>query len=93
MDTRFEWDEDKAAENVRKHGVTFEEAIAVFEDFRSITIYDRQHSDDEDRFIDIGASTQGQVLVVVYTEREIPIRIISARIATPRERKQYEEQE
>ena len=93
MDTRLEWDEDKAAENVRKHGITIEDAIAVFEDFRSMTIYDRQHSDNEERFIDIGASTQGHIFVVVYTERGAHIRIISARIATSRERKYYEEQE
>ena len=93
MDTRFEWDEDKAAGNLDKHGVSFEDAIAVFEDFRSITIFDQSHSDDEDRYIDIGMSNQGQILTVVYTERGTRIRIISARNATPREQKYYEDQE
>jgi uncharacterized DUF497 family protein len=93
MDTRFEWDEVKADRNMRKHGVRFEDAVTVLEDPRSITIYDRDHSDDEDRLIDIGLASNGQVLVVVYTEREKCIRIISARSATAKERNRYDAQE
>lgn len=91
MDLIFEWDEAKADSNMRKHGVSFEEAQTVFGDPDSITIYDSEHSVDEDRFIAIGSSTYGGVLVVVYTERDERIRIISCRQATPNERRQYEQ--
>jgi uncharacterized DUF497 family protein len=91
MDLRFEWDEAKATTNVRKHGVSFEEAITIFGDPNTITIFDAEHSNAEDRFIDIGLSTSGRVLVVVYTERGLHIRIISCRKATPAERRQYEQ--
>jgi uncharacterized DUF497 family protein len=90
MDLQFEWDEAKAAANVRKHGVSFEEAITVFSDPNTITILDVAHSETEDRFVDIGLSVSGRVLVVVYTERGARIRIISCRKATPAERRQYE---
>jgi uncharacterized DUF497 family protein len=90
MDPQFEWDEAKAAANVRKHGVSFEEAITVFSDLNTITILDVAHSETEDRFVDIGLSVSGRVLVVVYTERGARIRIISCRKATPAERRQYE---
>lgn len=89
----FEWDERKAASNSRKHRVTFEEAQTVFYDSRSLTIDHPDYSKTELRFIDIGTSNQNQVLVVVYTERENRIRIISARTATKNERKQYEKKE
>lgn len=72
-------------------GVSFEEAQTVFGDPDSITIYDSEHSGDEDRFIDIGSSTFGNILVVVYTERNERIRIISCRQATSNERRQYEQ--
>jgi len=91
MDMRFEWDEAKAAVNLTKHGIRFEEAQTVFGDETSITIYDEQHSDDEDRYIDIGRSVNGRILVVVYTESETSIRIISCRQATAKERRQYEQ--
>ena len=91
MDLQFEWDEAKAAANVHKHGVSFEEAITIFSDPNSITIFDVEHSDAEGRFIDIGLSANGRVLVVVYTERGPRIRIISCRKATPAERRQYEQ--
>lgn len=87
----FEWDEAKALANTQKHGVSFEEAATVFFDPLSLTIYDDRHSDQEDRFIDIGCSNQGRILVVMYTERESCIRIISSRQATAAERKQYEQ--
>jgi uncharacterized DUF497 family protein len=91
MDLRFEWDEAKAAANLNKHGVSFDEAQTVFGDPDTITRLDDQHSDVEDRFIDIGMSANGRILVVVYTESEVRIRIISCRRATPKERRQYEQ--
>jgi uncharacterized protein len=85
----FEWDERKAASNLRKHGVTFEEAQSVFYDPRSLTIDHPDYAKTELRFIDIGTSNQNRVLVVVYTERENRIRIISVRRATKNERMEY----
>ena len=93
MQTLFEWDSHKAEANLRKHGVSFEEAQTVFTDPLSITLPDPDHSEDEERFIDIGMSDNRRVLVVVYTERGQRIRLISARQATAAERKQYEEEE
>jgi uncharacterized protein len=91
MPLTFEWDEDKAAANLRKHKVGFDEAKTVFNDPRSLTIFDEDHSDEEQRYIDIGTSARGRVLVVAYTERGPNIRLISSRKATSTERKQYEE--
>ena len=91
MRLSFEWDEEKAKANLKKHRVSFDEAITVFTDSFSITISDTDHSVDEQRYIDIGISDNGRVLVVVYTERGTDIRIISCRKATPSERKMYEE--
>ncbi len=91
MELTFEWDEDKARENLRKHRVSFDEAKTIFWDPFSITIPDPDHSMDEERFVDIGASVNGRVLVVVYTERGTNIRLISCRRATPFERKKYEQ--
>lgn len=91
MELTFEWDEAKDLSNQRKHGVGFDEAKTVFNDPRSITISDEQHSDDEDRYIDIGLSSRGRLIVVSYTEREPNIRIISCRKATKREQKAYEQ--
>ncbi|MFM9161284.1 MAG: BrnT family toxin, partial [Dolichospermum sp.] len=90
MELGFEWHEEKAQENLKKHGISFEEAKTVFNDPLSITIADSQHSDDEERYIDIGLSSKGQLLIVVYTERQSNIRIISSRKATNAERKIYE---
>ncbi len=90
MSLQFEWDEAKAITNLRKHDVSFEEAITVLSDSNTLTIFDVEHSDEEERFIDVGLSTSGRVLVVVYTERGERIRIISCRKATPTERRQYE---
>ena len=89
---QFEWDAFKAANNLQKHGVSFDEATTVFGDTRSLTIFDEAHSITEDRFVDIGKADSGRVLVVVYTERDAYIRIISSRVALPRERQQYDEQ-
>jgi uncharacterized DUF497 family protein len=93
MDLRFEWDEAKAAANLEKHGVSFDEAQTVFGDPHTITIFDAQHSDAEDRFIDIGMAATGRILVVVYTETAERIRIISGREVTPKERRHYERQD
>lgn len=91
MNLQFEWDADKASQNVRKHGVSFQEAITVFNDELSLTIPDLDHSTTEFRFIDMGVSKEGRLLVVAYTELHQVIRIISARKVTKRERKAYEE--
>jgi uncharacterized protein len=91
MAIEFEWDSAKADADLKEHGVSFDEATTVFRDTLSITIVDPDHSDSEDRFIDIGMSHRGQLLVVSYTERKDKIRIISARRATRAERKSYEE--
>lgn len=91
MALEFEWDPVKAKLNLKEHGVSFDEATTIFRDTLSITIPDPDHSDYEDRFIDIGMSHRMQLLVVSYTERKDKIRIISARRATRAERKNYEE--
>ena len=87
----FEWDPAKARTNVRAHQVSFEEAATVFGDPLSITISDPLHSMGELRFIIVGRSRRGRLLVVAHTERGGRIRIINARLATRRERRQYEE--
>ncbi len=90
MGLQIEWDAAKAASNLRKHRVSFEEAATAFDDPLSLTIPDREHSASEERLVLLGAATSGRLLVVVHTERGDSIRIISARKATTRERKQYE---
>ncbi|HEY2963189.1 MAG TPA: BrnT family toxin [Pyrinomonadaceae bacterium] len=90
MSFTFEWDDGKAAENLTKHGVSFSEASTVFGDPLSRTIPDPLHSEHEDRFVVLGQSGLQHTLVVVHTYREDVIRIISARMATARERKDYE---
>ncbi len=87
---KFDWDADKAAINLQKHGVSFDEAASVFGDPFSLTTTDPLHSSTEDRFVDIGYSAQGRLLIVVYVERENRIRIISSRKATSAERQIYE---
>lgn len=91
MGPTFEWDEDKEDANLRKHGVSFEEAKTVFGDPLSITISDPGHSRGERRYIVIGRSSEEHLLVVVYTERRAAIRLISSRRAASAERKIYEE--
>lgn len=93
MTLSFEWDEEKAATNFKKHQVSFEEGKTVFNDPLSITIPDPDHSIDEERYVDIGMSSKGQVLVVVYTERGENIRLISCRKATKPEQRSYERYE
>ena len=87
----FEWDPNKAKENIETHGISFDEASTVFGDTLSLAIYDPLHSEEEDRFILIGNSHRNRLLVIVHTERAENIRIISAKKATKKERKQYEE--
>lgn len=90
MDAEFEWDIAKAESNLLKHGVSFEEAASVFFDPFSLTISDPLHSDEENRFVTTGLSNQQRQLVVVHSERDNRIRIISARLPTSSERKNYE---
>ena len=90
MSFRFEWDEEKALENLRKHGISFSEASTVFADPLSRTIPDPLHSEAEERLIIVGESGLQHTLVVVHTYHGEIIRLISARNATARERKEYE---
>ena len=87
MALKFEWDEEKAALNLIRHGISFETAAKVFHDENRIEIYDTAHSMEEHRYITIGLS--GEVLFVVYTERKENTRLISARLATKTERSIY----
>lgn len=88
---RFEWDPRKAAHNSAKHGVSFEEAKTVFDDDLFLVFSDPDHSLEEQRFLIVGRSRQARLLVVVYTERAEVVRLISAREATRRERRTYEQ--
>lgn len=87
----FSWDPRKAAKNARKHKVNFEEAVTAFEDLLSFTVPDPDHSIEESHFILLGLSNTNRLLVVAHVERGDDIRIISARLATRRERIEYEE--
>ena len=86
----FEWDTEKAKQNLLKHGVSFEEAVTVFYDPLSATFDDPDHSVDEDRFITVGLSSRNRLIVVAHAERGKNLRIISARVATAHERKKHE---
>ncbi len=86
----FEWDQTKAAANLAKHGVSFEEAKSVFDDRLYVDFYDPKHSLNEHRYIIIGQSSQRRVLIVSYTERNDAIRLINARELTRGERRDYE---
>lgn len=86
----FEWDEDKAQINEAKHGVSFAEASTVFGDSLAVTFDDPLHSEVEDRFLTIGMSVTGRILIVSHTYRESVTRVISARVASRGERKGYE---
>ncbi len=86
----FEWDPRKAEGNLKLHGVSFDEASTAFSDTLSLTIYDPLHSGEEDRLVLVGASHKNRLLVVVHTDRKDKVRIISARKATKKERRQYE---
>ena len=91
MSIKFDWDPGKARRNFRKHGIGFNEASTVFADTLSITIPDPDHSQDEERWVTMGLSNSQRLLVVVYTEEEETIRLISARTADRLERRKYEE--
>ncbi len=86
----FEWNDAKAASNLTRHGVSFEEALTVFDDPLYLDYYDPDHSQEERRYIRVGQSKQGRFLLVAYTERGETTRIISARWTTPEERRVYE---
>ena len=89
MPLDFEWDPDKAEANLRKHGVSFEEAATLFGDPLARLVDDPEHSVEEERFVLFGRSSTGRLLAVMHTEHRAVIRLISAREATPRERRQY----
>ncbi len=91
MEPAFEWDEAKAKANQQKHGVSFDEASSVFADPLAAIFPDAEHSDDEVREIIVGHSDKNRLVVVSFTERGEAVRIISARVATPQERTDYEE--
>lgn len=90
MDDLFEWDTNKALINLSKHGVSFDEATTVFADPLSLTVSDHAHSEVEDRFVITGYSNLGRQIVVSHVFRSAKIRVISARLATPAERRTYE---
>jgi uncharacterized protein len=87
----YEWDEAKSASNREKHGVSFEEAATVFGDPLYVDFYDPDHSVDEHRYLIMGQSTAGRLLIVSYTEKDEVVRLISAREVTSSERRAYEE--
>jgi uncharacterized DUF497 family protein len=89
MELVFEWDEEKANGNVAKHGIVFAEARTVFNDPFSVTVFDPHSSAEEERWVDIGLSVEGRLLVVWYTERRERIRIIGCRKATRAEERAY----
>jgi len=92
-DPKFGWGTNKAARNLRKHRVAFEEAASVFDDPMFITVVDDDHSVDEERYITIGMSSQRRLLIVAHADRDGQIRIISAREATKKEERFYAEAE
>jgi len=87
----FEWNKEKAEKNIIKHFVSFNEAMSVFDSSVFITVVDEEHSTDEERYISIGLSKNGRLLMVAHTDRDGRIRIISARKATRKEEKFYAE--
>ena len=90
MSKGFEWDTSKAEENLRKHAVTFEEGVSVFADPLAVIFDDEPHSEDELREIIVGHSSQHRLLLICFVERKDLVRLISARPATLKERKDYE---
>ena len=89
---KFVWDREKAAANLAKHGVDFEDALTAFDDPLSLTVPDPDHSHGEERFLLVGHSRAGRLLVIAHTEYGNEIRLINARPATRRERQEYEEE-
>jgi uncharacterized DUF497 family protein len=92
MALQFSWDPDKASANERKHGVAFSEAVTAFSDPLSITVPDPYHSRTEERFVLVGTTDRSRLVVVAHTVRGERIRLISARTATRREQRAYEEE-
>jgi uncharacterized DUF497 family protein len=90
LELAFEWDKQKAKANQRKHSISFEEASTVFDDPLAVNFDDPDHSTGENRYLIIGLSDQGKFLFVSYTDRNNKIRLISARLVTPKERRYYE---
>jgi len=88
--SEFEWDEEKAQNNLKKHGVSFDEAATIFNDPKIATISDPDHSEDEERYVSIGKSVIMRLLSVIHTYRKEKIRLISARKAIKAEKKNYE---
>jgi uncharacterized DUF497 family protein len=92
----FEWDPAKAKANLRKHGVSFEQAVTVFRDPHAVSIFDRDHDEQEDRWVTLGTASEGRILLIVHTflesvqDQEYTVRVISARRASKREQRQYE---
>lgn len=85
MDLTFEWDEEKAKQNLKKHKVSFEEARTIFNDPLLLTFPDPDHSENEERYLNIGKSSRERILIVIHAERGANIRLISCRKATPSE--------
>ncbi|MFM7355076.1 MAG: BrnT family toxin [Microcystis aeruginosa] len=88
---QFDWDKNKTERNLSKHEVSFEEAKTVFDDPLYVDFYDPEHSEDEDRYLLVGQSNRGRLLIISYTERGNLIRLISAREVTKTERETYEQ--
>ena len=88
---KFEWDDSKAKKNIRKHGISFDEATTVFGDPMAVTYADPEHSIEEYRFLTFGRSSTGRLIAVSHTERGDKIRPISAREMTPKEKRDYEQ--
>jgi uncharacterized protein len=89
----FEWDEEKASANAKKHRVSFEEAVLAFSDPMLITFSDPLHAESEESFLSIGISSKDRVLIVAHTDRSNKVRIVNCRKATASERKRYEEKD
>ncbi len=89
MKLHFEWDPEKADKNIKKHDISFDESATVFDDPMFITVIDEEHSVDEERYITIGLSKHGRLLMVAHTDRDGQIRIISSRKATKKEEEFY----
>jgi len=88
---QFDWDKNKAERNLSKQPVSFEEVKTVFDDSLYVELYDPEHSEDEDRYLLVGQSNRGRLLIISYTERDNLIRLISAREVTKTERETYEQ--
>jgi len=86
----FDWHPPKSADNQKKHGVSFDEAKTIFGDQKDIVFPDRNHSDEEERYLAIGRSAQGRLILLCFTERGPKLRLISARLAESWERREYE---